>query len=202
MHDSNEEAPIYRDREGDGEEYRRAMAHACTGLRPDSPAAFDPGESTWGVFYSNLFASELAPHFVACYNAAIAGQSAALETLEEQFSRRLPEDARARLVEASPAVFEARSGAAALKLLDRLADRDAGCTFTTAFATHAASFHVPLLHALIAYLAAEWRAGECSPEGLEKTGSWRTMFERQLLNSPEPVRQILARNLCNWAEVA
>jgi len=203
MHDTNDDTPIYRDQSGEGEELRRAMSHACVGLRPPTQISFDPAEGGWPTFYTDFFTTEIAPHFVAVYNAALAGESDKIIDLDQQFSRRIPKTISKRLADAASAVFEARDGAGAMRLLDRLRDRRPDCTFTSAFAAHAASFHVPLLHAIIAYLAVEWRSGKIEgTPGLEKSGDWQTLFERDLLSAPEPVRQVLARNLGGWSEVA
>lgn len=203
MHDTNDDMPIYRDRAGEGDEFRRAMSHACVGLRPHATIAFDPTECDWSTFYRDLFANAIAPHFISVYNASVAGKSEKVIALDEQFSGQVPATVRERLAKAAHTVFEARAGAAAMRLLDRLRERRPACTFTTAFAAHAASFHVPLLHALITYLAVEWRAGKLGETpGLENPDDWQTIFERELLAAPEPVSQVLTRNLCGWAEVA
>jgi hypothetical protein len=204
MHDSNKDAPIYRDLSGDGGEFRRALQHACAGLRPCGALIFHPGETDWGCFYRSVFAEQVAPQFAAAHSAAGAGEISRLVALDERFGAALGAASRERLASAAPAVFEARAGAGAMRLLNRLQERRPGCTFTTAFAAHAASFHVSLLHALVAYLAVEWRAGHEAGGtlALENSREWEKMFAEQLLASPEPIRQVLARSLRGWAEVA
>ena len=202
MHDTNSDLPIYRDHAGDGDELRRAMSHACVGLRPDAPLAFLADTGEWQTFYREVFSELIAPHFIAAYNAAVAGETERVITLDQEFASRISPESCDRLADAAAIVFDARSGAGAMHLLKRLRQRHPDCTFTTAFAAHAAGFHVPLLHALIAYLAVEWRSGQISTQPLEKSADWQKMFEQELLAAPEPVRQVLARNLCGWADVA
>ena len=203
MHDTNNDAPIYRDLDGEGDEFRRALKHACAGLRPADRLLFDPTEGDWDSFYSGIFSEFIAAHFATVYSAAVAGEIERVAELDERFVKDLDGAARARLSASANTVFEARAGAAGMRLLDRLRERRPDCAFTTAFAAHAASFNVPLLHALMAYLAVEWRAGEESVGlELENSREWEKMFTGQLLSSPEPIRQILSRSLRGWAEVA
>ena len=203
MHDNNQDFPIYRDAAGEGEELRRAMGHASAGLRPPGMLLFDPAEGEWAAFFSGIVAERIAAHFVTSYSAAAAGEVDRLLELDGCFAEGLDLDQRQRLAEATPCVFEAREGARAMRLLDRLRERCPQCAYTTAFAAHAAAFNVPLLHALLAYLAVEWRAGvEAGGEALENSREWERMFGEQLLSCPLQVRQLLARSGGGLAAVA
>jgi hypothetical protein len=203
MHDTNKDSPIYRDVSGDGDEFRRAMKHACAGIRPSDALTFRPEDESWKNFYSGDFASAISPHFTATYSASGVEQTERVIELDSKFAKGLKACTRERLTAAARTIFEARSGAGAMRLLERLRDRHSECTFTTAFAAHAASFNIPLLHATVSYLALEWRAGnEAAGLELENSHEWDKVFTGQLLAAPEPIRQVLARSMRGWADVA
>ncbi len=193
---------IYRDVDGDGAEFRRALAGVCAGWRPPGALLFRGGAEVWPRFYADRFASGVAPHLVACYQAAMGGDHERLGALDSGFAGTLSKPERGRCEAAAAAVFAAGAGAQQLRVLERLRRARPGCTFPTAFAAHAAAFHVPLMHAIVSYLAVEWRAG-MQAAGLEIPDGWEDVFAGHLLASPVSIREVFASSLDgSWADVA
>lgn len=203
MHDVNADSSIYRDTAADGGEVRRAIRHCCSGIRPLGELLYVPGEADWATYWQVLFVPTLAPHLVAVHAAATSGELDRVIAADVALAAQLDEAQRERLAAAAAGIFEARVGARGMRVLERLAARDDACLFPTAFAVHAAAFNVPVLHAVLAYLFVDWRAGsERAGKSLEFLSEWEDTFFQQLDESPEPVGRVIANCIGQWADVA
>jgi len=203
MHEMNEEGSIYRDTAADGDETRRAMRLCCAGIRPRGALLYLPGEAGWGDYWDRLFVPALASHLVAVHAAASAGQFDRVVAQDGALGEKLDGGQRARLRDASAAVFEARAGARGVRVLEKLERSPGGCLFPTAFAVNAAAFNVPVLHAVVGFLFVDWRAGsESDGLVLENSREWEDRFFAQLDASPEPVGAVVSRCMRRWDQVA
>lgn len=203
VHDVNKKTAIYRDTAADGGETRRAIRLCCGSIRPGGALLYLPGEAGWVEYWDQFFAPILAPHLVAVHAAATAGHLDRVIAADEALGGKLDGAQRARLADASVAVFEARAGAREVRVLERLGRNPGGCLFPTAFAVNAAAFNVPVLLAGVGALYMDWRAGsESGGLVLESAREWEDRFSAQLDVSPEPVGKVISRCMRRWQQVA
>lgn len=200
---SMEKNSIYNDSKGDGREILRAIRYSRVGVYPSDPLAYQENETSWDDFFRGTLSKALLPHFISISNFVEVGSMNKIIAEDGRLVDSLPDKLSERLCAGSEAVFAARDGAKGMQFLKNLQQSCERCSFTAAFAVHAAAFNIPLLQGMIAYAFVEWRVGknQCS-FGLENVSENEKLFLRESQHCSDRIRRILVRHTGSTAVVA
>jgi hypothetical protein len=157
MHDHYQNP--FRESQGNAAEILRLIRIAASGWHCGFGGIFQSPERDWQDWLKSEFQIAIAPHFIACHEAASQMQAREIAAADLALDKKVSNTAAIATSRASGAELLATlASAKPSKLATKLSNLHPVVHLVTAAAIQSVEFHFPLHGALLTYLYFEWRA--------------------------------------------